>query len=67
MDTPELSQYFSGQRKLMMTYSTTFIDYESIDSPIRSILKPTQSFQLSVESYSNVYYNLKVNAFNDMT
>ena len=39
MDKDELSSYFDGSKTLKVFYSRTFVDYNDIENPIKSIYR----------------------------
>ena len=67
MDKAELAQYFDGQKSIMIMNSATFVDYDQIKNPIRSVKRG------SIEVFPHVSYKrqnrilLKINKFSDAT
>ena len=41
MSASELENYFNGSRKVRLIYSKTFIDYNDIENPVKSVFKGT--------------------------
>ena len=41
MSSTELENYFNGERSVRLMYSHTFIDYEDIETPVKSVFKGT--------------------------
>ena len=66
MENSELTSYMEG-KSISMIYTTTFIDYEQIERPVRSIVKGSKALELSNTSKTSLYYLLKTNEFRDTT
>ena len=65
MDKAELARYFDGQKSIVIMNSETFIDYDSIENPIKSIQRGYTEFfpHSSYVEHTKIY--LKINKFSD--
>ena len=67
MDRSELAQYFDGQKGILMMNSATFIDYDLIENPIKSIQKGFIEFFPHVSYLEQIRIFLTMNKFSDKT
>ena len=67
MDEDELRSYFSGNVSLRILYSNTFIDYDDIDDPLKSLLIGSQAMTIEVDREIRSRVILMKHEFWDMT
>ena len=67
MSAAELQNYFNGDRRVRLIYSHTFVDYDDIETPVKSTLKGTASIVLHSDKKVEMRYTLETHEFRDMT
>ena len=67
MEKDELASYFEGNKRMKILYMKTFVDYDDIETPIKTIFNGSLNIILSASHVMKAYYTLETHEFNDKT
>ena len=66
MEKDELARYFEDQKLLYAMYTRTFIDYDDIETPVKTVYRGSNPITLSSNMKIEARYTMNTNEFRDM-